>query len=372
MKKTKIGIIGCGDISEIYLKNTTGLFANLDVVACSDLIPERSRAKAEFYGIEALTTDELLDRKDIEIVLNLTPPMAHRDISLKALNKGKHVYSEKPLGISREEGKQLFDTAREKGLYLGCAPDTFLGGGIQTCRKLIDDGWIGKPFGATAFMIGGGPAEFHPNPDFFYKYGGGPLLDMGPYFVTAMINLFGPAGKVSAFAQNPNEEKTILGPVRYGEKIKVETPTHISGLIEFKSGVCANLLTSFESHGGYPHSGLPYLQVFGTEGTLLVPDPNTFGGPVRLRRFDGPFQEIPLTHGFTENSRGIGLSDMAASLRAGRKARVSAELAYHALDTMLSFYDSADKGVHVSVESECQRPEPLPRVLPKNSTETGE
>ncbi len=369
MEKTKIGIVGCGDISEIYLKNTTGTFDNLEVVACADIIGERSKAKAEAYGIEALSTEELLKRRDIEIVLNLTPPKTHREISQKALEAGKHVYSEKPLGISREEGKLLFDTAKAKGLYLGCAPDTFLGGGIQTCRKLIDEGWIGKPFGSVAFMVGGGPAEFHPSPDFFYKSGGGPLLDMGPYFVTAMINLFGPALRVSAFTATPYEEKTILGPVRYGEKIKVETPTYINGSLEFANGVCASLLTSFDSHGSYGKSGLPFLQIFGTEGTLFVPDPNTFGGPVRLRRFAGEVQEIPVTHGFTENSRGIGLSDMAASIRAGRKARVSADLAYHALDIMFGFYDSAKQGAHITLESSCERPEPLARVLPKNSTE---
>ncbi|MBN2625104.1 MAG: Gfo/Idh/MocA family oxidoreductase, partial [Spirochaetales bacterium] len=242
-------------------------------------------------------------------------------------------------------------------------------GGIQTCRKLIDEGWIGKPFGSVAFMVGGGPAEFHPSPDFFYKTGGGPLFDMGPYFVTAMINLFGAARKVSAFTSTPYEEKTILGPVRYGEKIKVETPTYINGALEFANGVSANLLTSFDSHGGYPNSGLPFLQIFGTEGTLIVPDPNTFGGPVKVRRFAGETLDMPLSHGFTENSRGIGLSDMAASINAGRKARVSAELAYHALDIMCGFYDSADKGVHVTLESSCSRPEPLARVLPKNSTE---
>jgi predicted dehydrogenase len=288
---------------------------------------------------------------------------------MKALEHGKHLYSEKPLATVRDEGRTIVEAAKEKGLSVGCAPDTFLGGGLQTCRKLLDDGWIGTPFGAIAFMIGAGPAMSHPHPDFYYKKGAGPMMDMGPYYVTALVSLLGPVARVTGMATTPSPEKTITGPVRYGEKIKVETPTYISGTMEFHNGVCGNLLTSFDLHYAYWDSKLPFMQIFGSEGTLSLPNPDTFGGPVLVRRFGGEFTRVPLTHGFLENSRGIGLADMAASILRGTRPRACGDMAFHVLDVMVGFLDSAESGSHCNMTSTCERPEALARVLPKNSTE---
>ena len=317
-----------------------------------------------------MSVEELLADKEIEIVLNLTVPTAHEEIAIKALENGKHVYNEKPLGITREEGLRILAAAEKKGLRVGCAPDTFLGAGLQTCRKLLDDGWIGKPFGATAFMVGGGPERMHPNPDFFYKKGAGPLLDMGPYYITALVSLLGPVKKVTGMATTPFPEKTILTADRFGQKLKVETPTFINGTMEFVSGACANLMTSFDMHGSYRESKLPFIQIFGSEGTLSLPDPNQFDGPVAVRRFNGDFTAMPLTHGFTENSRGIGLADMAAAIASGKQThRANGELAFHVLDIMAGILDSSERGTHRTLESTCGRPEPMPRVTLKNSTE---
>jgi len=371
VRKVKVGLVGCGNISDIYLKNARDVFEILDVVGCADRTLDKAKQKAAAYGISAFSVDELLARKEIEIILNLTVPAAHFDVSMKALEHGKHVYCEKPLATNRNEGQKILEKAREKGLCVGSAPDTFLGGGIQTCRKLLDDGWIGTPFGAIAFMIGGGPAMSHPNPDFYYKKGAGPMMDMGPYYVTALVSLLGPVTRVTAMASTPSPEKTITGPTRYGEKITVETPTYISGTMEFQDGVCGNLLTSFDLHYVYWDSKLPFIQIFGSEGTLSLPNPDTFGGPVLVRRFGGEFTSVPLTHGFIENSRGIGLADMAASILLGKKHRANGDMAFHVLEVMTGFLDSAEKGSHIAMTSTCERPEPLPRVLPKNSTEPG-
>lgn len=368
MRKVKVGVIGCGNISDIYLRNAGNMFEILDIVACADLVADKAKEKAEAYKIKAYPVDGLLARDDIEIVLNLTIPTAHAEVSMKVLEHGKHVYCEKPLATLRDEGRKIIEKAKEKQLYVGCAPDTFLGGGLQTCRKLLDDGWIGTPFGAIAFMIGAGPAMSHPNPDFYYKKGAGPMLDMGPYYVTALVSLLGPVKMVTGMAKTPFLEKTITGPTRYGEKIKVETPTYISGTMEFQNGVCGNLLTSFDLHYAYWDSKLPFIQIFGSEGTLSAPNPDSFGGPVLVRRFDGEFTSVPLTHGFLENSRGIGLADMAVSIVQGKKHRANGEMAFHVLDIMTGFFNSAENGSHFAITSTCERPEPLARVLPKNST----
>jgi predicted dehydrogenase len=364
MDKFKIGIVGCGNISGIYLKNCTQVFGNLEVAACADIFVDKAEEKAREYAIaRACTPDELLADPAIRAVINLTVPKVHRQVSLQVLAAGKHVYSEKPLGISREDGQAILNAAREKNLRVGCAPDTFLGGGLQTCRKLIDDGWIGQPVAATAFMMSHGPESWHPNPDFFYAEGAGPLFDMGPYYLTALVSLLGPVTAVSGVAKASFAERTITGPVRYGEKFPVETPTHIAGLLQFASGAVGTLITSFDIW----RSTLPRIEIYGSEGTLVVPDPNTFSGPVLISRHDRKeWTELPLTHGFTENSRGIGLADLAAAVEAGRAHRASGELAYHVLDLMNSLYDAAHSERQVAVASTCQRPEPLPRLQSRN------
>lgn len=280
MSKVKVGIIGCGNISDIYLKNCTQVFDNLEVVSCADLIRERAEQKAEEYNIKACSVEELLSDPEIEIVINLTIPKAHAEVCLAALEAGKHVYVEKPLAITREDGKEILETAKEKGLLVGGAPDTFLGAGLQTCRKLIEDGWIGQPIGATAFMVNHGHESWHPDPEFYYKVGGGPMFDMGPYYLTALISLMGPIKRVTGSARITFPERLITSEPKYGTKISVDVPTHVAGIMDFESGAIGTILTSFDVWG----SQLPRIEVYGTTGSMIVPDPNTFGGPVLIKR----------------------------------------------------------------------------------------
>ncbi|RKP51516.1 gfo/Idh/MocA family oxidoreductase [Cohnella endophytica] len=363
MKKVKIGIIGCGNISSIYFE-AGSKFDILDIVACADLDFDRAKSTAEKYGVpKACTVDELLADPDIEIVVNLTIPHAHAEIHLRALEAGKHTYGEKPLAVTMEDGQRILALAEEKGLLVGSAPDTFLGGGIQTCRKLIEDGWIGKPIAATAFMMGSGPESWHPNPGFLYQVGAGPMFDMGPYYLTALINLIGPVRRVSGSAQRTYPERTITNDLDYGKKIPVEVPTHIAGTLDFENGAVGTIITSVDVWG----SKLPHMEIYGSTGTLIVPDPNTFDGPVYVKRHNQTeFTEIPLTHGFTDNSRGLGLMDMAYAIRNGRAHRANGAMAYHVLELMHGFHLSSERGAHYNVESVCEQPAALPTDLPRN------
>jgi predicted dehydrogenase len=364
MKKIKVGVIGCGNISGIYFKNSK-LLESIDIVACSDLYIERAKAKAEEFGIpKACTVEELLSDPDIQIVLNLTIPKAHVQVSLAALEAGKNVYCEKPLAITKEDGLKVLESAKAKGLLVGCAPDTFLGGGIQTCRKLIDDGWIGEPIGATAFMMNHGHESWHPDPEFYYKVGGGPMLDMGPYYLTALINLIGPISRITGSARITFPERIITSTPKYGTKITVDIPTYIAGVMDFENGAVGTIITSFDVW----YTNLPRIEIYGTEGSLSVPDPNTFGGPVYVRRKGASqWSEVPLTHGFSENSRGIGLADMAYALISGRPHRANGDMAYHVLDIMNGFFEASKSGKHYNVTSTCQRPSSLPMGLPANA-----
>lgn len=361
MEKVKVGIVGCGNISGIYLQNCRK-FQILDVVACADLLLERAEAKAAEFGIpKACSTEELLADPEIELIVNLTIPQAHGEITLAALEAGKHVYSEKPLAVTREEGQHILKTATAKGLLVGCAPDTFLGGGLQTCRKLIDDGWIGEPVAATAFMLCHGHESWHPDPEFYYKPGGGPMLDMGPYYLTALVSLLGPIKRVTGSARVTFPERTITSQPKYGKKIQVEVPTHVAGVMDFATGAIGTIITSFDVWA----STLPRIEIYGTSGSMLVPDPNTFEGPVLIRRMGAnEWTEMPLTHGYTVNSRGIGVADMAYAIRTGRKHRANGEMAYHVLEVMYGFHDASVSGQHYELTSTCQRPEPLPVHLP--------
>ncbi len=353
----RIGLVGCGTISAIYLKNAQRLTA-FDIVACADIVPARAHARAAEYGVpKASGVADLLADPEIEIVLNLTIPNAHAEIALAALEAGKSVYNEKPLAISRADGRRMLERARAKGLRVGCAPDTFLGGGIQTCRKVIDDGGIGQPAAAVAFMVNHGPEHWHPDPDFYYQTGGGPMFDMGPYYLTALATLIGPVRRVTGSARITAPERIITSEPKRGTAIHVGVPTHIAGVMDFASGAVGTIITSFDVWG----STVPRLEIYGTEGTLSVPDPNTFGGPVRLNRpREQGWEDVPLTHPNAENSRGIGLADMAAALRSGRPHRASGELAYHVLDLMHAFHDASDAGTHITVTSACEPPAPFP------------
>lgn len=365
MGKIKVGVIGCGNICGIYFNNMTKVFENLEVTACADIIPDRAKAKsAELPGVKAMPVARLLKDPDIKIVVNLTIPMAHASVAFKAVKAGKSVYNEKPLTITRSQGKRLLDLAKEKGVLVGGAPDTFMGAGIQTCRKLIDDGEIGDPVAATAFMMCHGHESWHPDPEFYYKIGGGPMFDMGPYYLTALVNLLGPVKRVTGSARITFPTRTITSEKKRGTVIQVETPTHIAGVLDFASGAVGTIITSFDV---WSHT-LPLIEIYGSKGTLRVPDPNGFGGPVQIRK-EGQkeWTDVALTHSYPENSRGIGVADMAKALATERKHRANGEITYHVLDLMHAFHDASAKGKHVEVKSACERPAALPAGLAKGA-----
>ncbi|MGI8909924.1 MAG: Gfo/Idh/MocA family protein [Rubrobacteraceae bacterium] len=357
----KIGVMGAGKISGIYLQNGA-VFDDLEMIACADLLVERAEEQARTYGVpKACGPEELLADPEVEVVLNLTIPAVHAGVSLAALEAGKHVYTEKPLAVDREDGLRMMEVAEEKELLIGCAPDTFLGGGLQTCRKVLDEGVIGEPVALTAVMMTHGPEDWHPNPDFFYQPGAGPMFDMGPYYLTALATLIGPIRRVTGSARATFPERTITSQPLAGTPITVNTPTHVAGVMDFESGAVGTLVTSFDVWSE-EHSRI---DVYGTEGTLSLPDPNTFGGPVRVWRSDeNAWTEVPLTHPYTGNSRGLGLADMAQALRSGRRHRASGELGFHVLDAIHAFLDSSVSGRHVEVTSAFDRPKPLPAKPP--------
>lgn len=360
MEKIKAGIIGTGNISGIYLENGNR-FDALQVVACADLDVERAKARGEEFGIRGCSVEELLADPEIQMIINLTIPQAHASVCLRALEAGKHVYVEKPFAVTREEAQEVLALAEKKGLLVGSAPDTFLGGGIQTSIKLLEDGWIGTPIGATAFVVGGGHESWHPAPEFYYQTGGGPMFDMGPYYLTALVALLGPIARVTGSARISYPERTITSKPKYGQKVKVEVPTHIAGVIDFASGPIGTLLASFDVKGG---STLPRIEIYGSAGTMIVPDPNNFGGNVRICRAGShEWAEIPLAYGYTENARGIGAADMAKAIQTGRKHRANGELAYHVLEAMHGFHDASEQGVHYVMKSTCERPALLPLGL---------
>ena len=360
----KVGIIGCGNISGIYFQ-AGKTFQILDIVACADLDLARAKAKAEEHGIpKGCSVDELLADPEIEILINLTIPNAHYSVSKAALTAEKHVYVEKPMCITRAEGQEILELAQAKGLRVGGAPDTFLGAGLQTCRKLIDDGWIGEPIGATAFMLGHGHESWHPDPEFYYKIGGGPMFDMGPYYVTALVALIGPIRRVTGSTRASFPERTVTSAPKYGSKITVDIPTHIAGILDFSNGAVATLVTSFDVWA----SQLPPIEIYGTEGSLSVPDPNNFGGQVKVRRMGaGEWSEVPLTHNFAQNSRGIGVADMAYAIQSGRPHRANGQMTYHVLEAMHGFHDASEQSRHYMMTSTCAQPAPLPLGLPNDA-----
>ena len=356
-QKVKLGVIGCGNISGIYLE-VGQTFQIMQITAVSDLIHERAQTQAAKYHIQnACTVKEILADPNIDIIINLTTPDAHAEIGLAALEAGKSVYNEKPLTINRVDAERMLSLAKTKNLLVGSAPDTFLGGGLQTCRKLIDDGWIGEPIAATAFMLCHGHESWHPAPEFYYQLGGGPMFDMGPYYLTALVSLMGPVKRVAGSTRITFPERTITSQPLFGKKIKVEVPTHVVGVLNFTSGAIATIVTSFDVWS----AEVPRIEIYGTEGSLSVPDPNTFGGPVRIRRAGASeWSEMPLTHGYSKNSRSLGVADMAVALRTGRLHRASGEMAYHVLDMMHAVHEASDQGKFIELSSTCKQPAPLP------------
>jgi len=366
MKPVKVGVIGCGIISKAYF-NGMKKFPLLEVVACSDLDMKRAEEKAAEFNIpRACTVKELLKDPEIEIVVNLTIPAAHAPVNTKILDAGKHAYTEKPFALTVAEGKKVCDLAKRKGLLAGSAPDTFLGAGNQTCRAIIDEGLIGRPVAATAFLAGHGPESWHGNPEFYYKKGGGPMLDMGPYYITALVNMLGPVKSVCGIAKKSFPERLITSQPFYGKRVKVDVSTHVAGVLEFKSGCVVSVITSFDV---WKHS-LPNIEVHGTLGSLSVPDPNQFHGPIKLiQGRDGGVRysnwaEIGPLYPYVENLRGMGVADLAYALRNKRKARASSSLAFHVLEVMESFETASKTGKTVSVKSACERPVAMLKGLP--------
>lgn len=351
-----IGIIGCGNIFDAY-GNGCSLFRSLNLRACADINPKAAEDKATKYSIEALGVDALLADPGIGLIINLTIPKVHAEISRQILQAGKHVYSEKPLAVTVEDGRSILDLATEKSLRVGCAPDTFLGAGYQTCRKLVDDGFIGRPLGGTAFMLASGPESWHPNPAFFYQRGAGPMMDMGPYYVTAFIHLLGPVKAVSAITSRARSERLATCKEQFGHMLPVEVPTHYSGSLIFENGAVITMAISFDV-AAHKHSPI---EIYGLDGSLGCPDPNTFDGPVSLyRREEREWNDMPLLFNYKENSRSIGVADMAHAIRSGRPHRCDGRMALHALEVMEAFEASHQSKQWVEIKTPCVQPAAFP------------
>ncbi len=352
-KPLKVGIVGCGAIIAQYLTNFRKL-NDIELVAVADLDPARAQAIAEQYeGVRAVSVDELLTADDVELVLNLTIPAAHAEVALKAIAAGKSVYGEKPLAATTAEAREVLDAAREAGVAVGCAPDTVLGTGIQTARKAIDDGLIGAPISASATMVTPGHERWHPNPDFYYQPGGGPLLDMGPYYVTALVTLLGPVVSVIGAASHTRNERTIGSGPRQGQKVPVDTDSHVTGVLVHASGAMSTLFMSFDA----VKSKSPNIEIHGERGSLVVPDPNYFDGEVQLFPLGADtWETLPVSAGYVDAGRGFGIADLA-STAPGAEPRAGGTLAYHALEVMESVLESARTGAAVAITSTAERPE---------------
>jgi predicted dehydrogenase len=352
--KVKIGIIGTGIISKVYMKGLRQ-FDNLELVACADIDMARAHAvAAELQIPKACGVDELLADPEIQLVINLTIPSAHAAVNLATIEAGKHVYSEKPFATTLDDAKRVLEAATARGVLVGGAPDTFLGAGQQLCRQLIDAGEIGEPVAAFASMAGywdGGA----PGRDFLFQRGAGPMLDMGPYYITSLVNLLGPVKRVTGSARITFPERIVRQGTHQGRRIAVETPTHITGVLDFSNAAVATMLMSFDIPDGH---SLPTLEIYGTEGILSVPDPNLHGGAVRIRRSTAAWVELP--HNYSDAyTRGIGVAEMAEAITNGRQPRANGDLIYHVLETMLAFEQASISGKHINIESQPSRPAPL-------------
>ncbi|MBD9527042.1 Gfo/Idh/MocA family protein [Paracoccus sp. PAR01] len=366
MTDLNIGIIGAGNISKTYFEMSP-LFDGIKVVAVADLNAEAAARAAETYGVRALTTDALLADPQVDLIVNLTIPAAHFEVARAALLAGKHVYSEKPFVLSVEQGRELQAIASEKGLRVGSAPDTFLGGAHQQARALIDAGEIGPVHSATAHVMSAGMEHWHPNPDFFFLPGGGPILDLGPYYISAFVNLLGPVARVTALTGMASAERVIRSEPRAGERIPVKTPTTIHALLQFASGAMVTLGASWDVHG-HRHGNM---EVYGAEGSMILPDPNFFGGPVEVSHrgealapvttWDHPFA-VPneTSNGVARaNYRAAGLADMARAIREGGDFRCDQSRALHVIEVMTSILQAGETGEWITLTTTCTRPEAL-------------
>jgi len=368
MKPVAIGIIGCGNISKSYFEG--GARSNFaKIAACADLKHELAIEKANTYDVTPMSVDDLLADPAIEIIINLTVPLAHATVSQQILQAGKHVYSEKPLAARLNDAEALMALADENGLRVGSAPDTFMGGAHQAARRAIDDGLIGKPVAGAAAVISHGMEHWHPNPSFFFKPGGGPVLDVGPYYITQLVNLLGPIARVTAVATRGQATRTVTSEPLAGSTIEVEVATTVNGVLEFANGANVAITTSWDV---WKNTRLPF-EIYGTEGSLLVPDPNFFGGEVKLSLADGEWEKLetdafPFSAPNKPDSKGgmvadyrmVGLIDMAVGLRTGRPHRASGALALHTLEVMEGLQTSSDIGKHVAIRTCPKRPAVVP------------
>ncbi len=357
MDRVGIGIIGCGNISAAYLK-AARRFPILDVRAVADIDQKAAEARGAEFGIPVRSVADLLADTSIEIVVNLTIPAAHVAVGLDAIAAGKHVHSEKPLAIDVADGRKLLEAAAAKGLRVGCAPDTFLGGAHQTCRKLIDEGAIGRPIAGTAFFGTAGHERWHPNPAFFYRRGGGPMLDMGPYYLTVLVNLLGPVKRVAGMTSRLRDERLIASEPLKGTTVPVEVATHVTGTVEFHSGAIVTIAMSFDVAR---HAHRP-IELYGSDGAMSVPDPNWFGGQIETATASSTnWRAVVTEHAYANgNFRIIGVADMAHAIRSGRPHRASGALAFHVLEVMEAFERSSAAAAHVTIESRPERPPMVP------------
>ncbi|USN98658.1 MAG: Gfo/Idh/MocA family oxidoreductase [Phycisphaeraceae bacterium] len=358
----RIGVVGCGNISGQYFR-TLARFANVTVAAVCDRDGARARAAAEKWGVpRVLTLDKLLDDPEIDAVLNLTTPDAHHEVALRAIAAGKHVYNEKPITSTLDEARDLLAAAGDRGLRIGCAPDTVLGSTWQTVRALIDRGELGVVVGGQLTMVYAGPEWWHPDPEFYYKPGAGPVLDMGPYFIHALVMLLGPVARVTARTRRTHARRRINSEPKRGEMVDVEVDTHATAILELESGPIVTMLMSFD----VPASRNRDIEIYGSAATLAVHSPNDFepaagGLGIELRRVDGQaWEPVDLTGGPAVNGRGLGIAEMASAIAEDRPHRASGELALHALEVMLAVGQSSEEGRSIDIVSRPPRPEPLP------------
>ncbi len=355
-RRVGVGIIGCGNISSQYLKAMRD-FPVLEIIAIADMKPEVADRKAAEFGLKAVPVDALLADPKVEIVVNLTIPRAHVEVGLRALGAGKHVYGEKPLGITFAEGKKLADAARAAGLRIGSAPDTFLGGAHQHARALLDSGAVGTIVGGTAFMGAPGHERWHPDPAFYYDIGGGPVLDMGPYYITDLVNLLGPVETVMSMSATPQTERQIYSEPKKGQMMPVKVFTHVAGLLKFRSGAIIQMTMSFDVPA---HMHLPF-ELYGSKLSLIVPDPNMFGGEVKTRpATEKEWTTVPGDLPYADaNYRSLGVADMAHAILENRPHRASGELALHVLEVMEALETASKTGQPVAIATSVERPAPL-------------
>ena len=368
MRALRIGIVGAGQISGVYL-GTLGQLSNVQVVAVADLDQARARAAAAAApGARPLAAADLFAAADVDLVLNLTIPAAHAEVARAAIAAGKHVYGEKPLAVTTRQAREVLAAAARAGVRVGCAPDTVLGTGVQTARACLDAGQIGAPVAATAFMVTPGHERWHPAPEFYYQPGGGPLFDMGPYYLTALVTLLGPVRRVAGMAATPRATRVIGSGPRVGAEIGVAVATHVTGVLEHASGELSTLVMSFDVWAGR----LPHIEVYGTGGSLSVPDPNGFGGAVQIFRADAQdWAPAAEAGGYRGAARGYGVSDLASALATGTAHRANGEVAYHVLEVMEGLLAAADSGHAIDITSSFDRPPAVPFGARPDDPRTG-